>query len=255
MNKCGGVFTSSEIPDLDWEKQGGMIPAIVQDKKDGVVQMVGWMTPEALEKTIETGNVTFWSRTRNELWTKGETSGNFLRLDSLTKDCEGGDTLVVTAEPAGPTCSEGNRSCFDGLDDEGRPKTFVGDVALRQSLWALGSEVEQIDATVDERVAQIQDETVRSYSLGLLRDPNKAAKKLGEEFLEFVQAVNREEVAAIEQELADLVFAALTFARANGKNVSFLKTIQVETFRNRAKRSGSDERFDLPPEGAQDGTL
>ena len=96
---------------LDFDKQGGLVPAIVQDHRTKEVLMVGFMNPEAWEKTVRTGMVTFWSRTRQTLWTKGETSGNFLRVQRLWIDCDQ-DTVLVEADPKGPTCHTGARSCF-----------------------------------------------------------------------------------------------------------------------------------------------
>lgn len=97
---------------LDWEKTGGMIPAIVQHVHTGQVLMQGYMTREALDKTLETGHVTFFSRSKNRLWTKGETSGHVLQLRAITTDCDN-DSLLVAADPIGPTCHRGCPSCFD----------------------------------------------------------------------------------------------------------------------------------------------
>ncbi len=96
---------------LDFSKIGGLIPAIVQDSKTLEVLMLGFMNEDALEKSIKTRKVTFWSRSRKEIWTKGETSGNFLFLDSSYIDCDN-DTVLIKATPNGPTCHTGNRSCF-----------------------------------------------------------------------------------------------------------------------------------------------
>lgn len=243
MRRHGGVFIPVDELEIDWKKQGGMVPAIVQDEADGTVLMVGWMDPPALETTLEKGLVSFFSRTRGVPWTKGETSGNTLGLVALAKDCEGGDTLLAVAKPAGPTCSEGNRTCFDGSE-----KQIVGDVAGVRKQWALGGLVAQIDRTFDERVAQVPDESTKSYTLGLLRDPNKAAKKFGEEVLEYVQAVFEEGGGDPEEELADFVFGALTLARGRGKDVSLFRVLEILTERNQAKRAGSDERFVVPAE-------
>ena len=89
----------------------GLLPAIVQDGGNGEVLMLGYMNKEALERTLASGDVWFYSRSRQKLWHKGETSGSFLRLKSITKDCDG-DTLLIKAEPAGPVCHTGNRTCF-----------------------------------------------------------------------------------------------------------------------------------------------
>lgn len=96
---------------LDFEKMSGLIPAVVQDYKTNEVLMVGFMNEEAWKKTMKIGKVTFWSRTRNELWTKGETSGNFLFVKKVYVDCDA-DTILIKAEPKGPTCHTGKKSCF-----------------------------------------------------------------------------------------------------------------------------------------------
>jgi phosphoribosyl-AMP cyclohydrolase len=99
-----------EIPELHYDANG-LIPAIVQDEANGDVLMVGYMNAEALRRTLEKGLVTFWSRSRQEYWTKGETSGNFLELKSIHKDCDV-DALLVRVAPRGPVCHTGHRSCF-----------------------------------------------------------------------------------------------------------------------------------------------
>lgn len=96
---------------IDFAKMNGLIPAIIQDFKTGDVLMLGFMNKEAWEKTLKIGKVTFWSRTRNQLWTKGETSGNFLMVKKIYLDCDQ-DTVLFKVEPKGPTCHTGNRSCF-----------------------------------------------------------------------------------------------------------------------------------------------
>ncbi len=102
---------------LDFEKGDGLIPCVVQDEKDGAVLMVAWMNEEALSKTLETKKATFWSRSRNALWTKGETSGHFQLVKEIRKDCDG-DTLLLTVESIGPACHTGNRTCFYRTLDE-----------------------------------------------------------------------------------------------------------------------------------------
>ena len=98
----------------------GLIAAIIQDAETGEVLMVGYMNGESLKRTLTSGDVWFYSRSRQELWHKGETSGNFLRLKSITKDCDS-DTLLIKAEPTGPVCHTGNRTCFfQQLEDDDR---------------------------------------------------------------------------------------------------------------------------------------
>lgn len=97
--------------DLDFEKSEGLLPAIVQSAEDNEVLMLAYMNEEALKKTLETGKATFWSRSRQALWTKGETSGNFQHVVSIAKDCDG-DTLLLKVKSDGPACHTGNRTCF-----------------------------------------------------------------------------------------------------------------------------------------------
>ncbi|MBI1357252.1 MAG: phosphoribosyl-AMP cyclohydrolase [Acidobacteria bacterium] len=108
------------LNELDFDKTGGMIPAVVQDSGDGRVLMLGFMNREAFEKTVETGKVTFWSRSRNELWTKGGSSGHYLAVQRIEIDCDG-DTLLIQAESLGPgVCHNGYRSCFYRRLEDGR---------------------------------------------------------------------------------------------------------------------------------------
>jgi phosphoribosyl-AMP cyclohydrolase len=99
------------VPQLKYDDATGLIPAIVQDDADGTVLMLAYMNEESVRMTLEKGLVTFWSRSRQEYWTKGETSGNVLHLKSIRKDCDV-DALLVRAEPAGPACHTGERTCF-----------------------------------------------------------------------------------------------------------------------------------------------
>lgn len=109
LENCHGFTCYS---DLDFKKGGGLIPAIVQNAQTGQVLMLGYMNEEALDKTVKTKLVTFFSRDRQKLWTKGEESGNFLHVRAITCDCDK-DTLLVLARPDGPTCHKGTTSCFD----------------------------------------------------------------------------------------------------------------------------------------------
>lgn len=118
---------------VDFEKMGGLVPAIVQDAETKTVLMLGYMNQEALDKTIETKKVTFWSRSRNELWTKGETSGNFLNLVSIESDCDN-DALLVKAHPDGPTCHLGTDTCWGGEREESRPLPLLPSGLHQQAL-------------------------------------------------------------------------------------------------------------------------
>ena len=103
---------------IDFEKMGGLVPAIIQDAMTKNVLMLGFMNEDAYQKTVDTGHVTFWSRTRQTLWTKGETSGNYLHVEGMYADCDS-DTLLILARPDGPTCHRGTVSCFDTPSEEG----------------------------------------------------------------------------------------------------------------------------------------
>jgi phosphoribosyl-ATP pyrophosphohydrolase/phosphoribosyl-AMP cyclohydrolase len=113
-----------QYDDFDVTKNGGLLPAIIQDARTGKVLMLGYMNREAFDRSCTEGRVTFWSRTRKCLWTKGETSGHFLHIQQMYKDCDN-DTLLITVIPDGPVCHRGTRSCFDTPDAEG----FLGELA------------------------------------------------------------------------------------------------------------------------------
>ena len=113
---------------IDFEKMGGLVPAIIQDATTKNVLMLGFMNEEAYEKTLATQHVTFWSRTRNTLWTKGETSGHFLNLVDMKIDCDN-DTLLVRVNPVGPTCHTGTDTCW-GEENEGNPLLFLSETSL-----------------------------------------------------------------------------------------------------------------------------
>jgi len=181
--------------ELDYDKVGGLIPAIVQEERTGQVLMLGYMNEEALAETQRTKKVTFFSRSKNRLWQKGETSGNFLELISLQKDCDS-DSLLVKVKPVGPTCHTGSYACF-GEEEFG--------------LGMLEKVIEQRwdSASTDESYVQ------RLKQKGV----KKIAQKVGEEGVEVAleaMTENREELIG---ELGDLLFHALVVMKA--KDVSF----------------------------------
>ncbi|MBA3536390.1 MAG: bifunctional phosphoribosyl-AMP cyclohydrolase/phosphoribosyl-ATP diphosphatase HisIE [Tatlockia sp.] len=178
---------------LDWQKMQGLIPAIIQNANNGEVLMLGYMNQEALQATLETRLVTFYSRSKQRLWTKGETSGHRLKLKSMSLDCDG-DSLLVQAIPQGPACHLGLSSCFQPA-----PLSQLG---FLESLIKL----------IEERSKQ--NETT-SYTAELLASGvNRCAQKVGEEAVETVIAAvskNREELI---NEAADLVFHLLVMLQA-----------------------------------------
>ncbi|BDY05452.1 bifunctional phosphoribosyl-AMP cyclohydrolase/phosphoribosyl-ATP diphosphatase HisIE [Ferrimonas sp. YFM] len=168
---------------IDWNKMNNLVPAVVQDHYSGQVLMLGYMNPEALAVTLESGKVTFYSRSKDRLWTKGESSGNVLSLVSIGTDCDN-DAILVQATPAGPTCHLGNTSCFNDLDNQ----PFLGKLA--QVVAA------RRDADPDS-----------SYTAKLLAgNPRRVAQKVGEEGVEVALAAATNDRENLLDETADLLY-------------------------------------------------
>ena len=184
---------------LDWAKGGGLLPAIVQHRFSGTVLMLGYMDRAALAQTLQSGKVTFYSRSRQRLWTKGESSGHFLLLDSLHADCDN-DTILVLAAPQGPTCHRGTASCF-------------GDAAVAELGFL---------AALDALVAQRERERpAGSYTTKLFdAGTRRIAQKVGEEGVETALAAVAQDAAALTGEAADLVFHLLVLLRARGLDLA-----------------------------------
>ena len=185
--------------DLDAVRYGerGLVPVIAQDARTGLVLMVAWANREALAKSLETGELHFWSRSREGIWRKGETSGNVLRLRSLHLDCDA-DTVLAFVDPAGPACHTGEATCFGDL-----PETDASANVIIDELWAI----------IEER-ARTRPEG--SYTTRLLADENLRLKKLGEETTELVVALARAPSERIPEEAADLVYHLLVALRGAG---------------------------------------
>lgn len=177
---------------LDWDKQGGLLPAIVQDAATLRVLMLGYMDRAALQNTLDTRRVTFHSRSKQRLWTKGESSGHFLDLVSIETDCDG-DSLLVRARPNGPTCHLGRTSCFP---------------------TAPGNFLAELDALVDARYRERPADryTTKLFDGGLRR----IAQKVGEEGVETALAAVVQDDAALCGEAADLLFHLQVLLRARG---------------------------------------
>ena len=171
----------------------GLIPAIVQHVRSGEVLMLGYMNEAALAETQASGLVTFWSRSRSELWQKGATSGNLLRLVEIRQDCDG-DALLVLAEPAGPTCHTGARSCF------GRTLADEPSAAARPASAVLA----QLADLIERRK---QEQTEGSYTVKLLNGgPERIGKKVGEEATEVVIGAMKGDPNELAYETADLLY-------------------------------------------------
>lgn len=190
-----------EIKDLDFGKNpDGLIPVVVQDYATLKVLMLGYVNAEALDRTLESGRMTFYSRTRRCLWTKGETSGNFLTVREMLADCDK-DTLLVKAEPSGPVCHTGSVSCFRTDDDEGFIRELQEVIRKRKSERPEGSY------------------TVKLFDKGV----NKIAQKVGEEAVETViEAVAHNDPAMI-YEASDLIYHLLVLLVDRGLSISDLE--------------------------------
>ncbi len=180
---------------LDFKKMEGLIPVVVQDDLSGKVLMLGYMNEEALAKTQESGRVTFFSRSKNRLWTKGETSGNFLEIISMQADCDG-DAILVKARPLGPVCHTGADTCF------------------QESNTSQTAFIDQLRAIIKDRKA---NPTEGSYTASLFaKGINKLAQKVGEEAVELVIEAKDDHKELFLGEAADLLFHYLVLLEAKG---------------------------------------
>lgn len=200
MNENPPIETTAlDIESLAWEKQSGLLPAIVQDADSRRVLMLGYMSREALARTIESGQVTFYSRSKQRLWTKGESSGHVLTLVGLETDCDN-DTVLVQARPQGPTCHLGTVSCFPNA-----PGDVLGD----------------LDALIAKRAIDLPagSYTTKLFESGIKR----IAQKVGEEGLETALAAVVEDDDALLGEAADLLYHLIVLLRARGLDLDAVK--------------------------------
>nr|MDP2498926.1 bifunctional phosphoribosyl-AMP cyclohydrolase/phosphoribosyl-ATP diphosphatase HisIE [Candidatus Palauibacterales bacterium] len=209
----------------------GLAPAVVQDVRTGRVRMLAYMNREALDRTRETGRVTFWSRSREELWEKGETSGNWLEARSIELDCDG-DALLVRAVPHGPTCHTGRESCFDTR--ELWRADGDGDVDA-----AAGAGGERLSAILAELLEVVEERDRRrpegSYTVELLEGgPEAAGRKVAEEGLEVALAAASEPGRA-DEESADLLYHLLVLWRTLGLDAGDVARVL------QGRRPGSDD--------------
>jgi phosphoribosyl-ATP pyrophosphohydrolase/phosphoribosyl-AMP cyclohydrolase len=192
---------------LDWGKSDGLLPVVVQHWQTGEVLMLGYMNADALARTQESEKVTFYSRSKQHLWTKGELSGHFLALKSIHADCDD-DTLLVQAQPQGPTCHTGTTSCF-------------GD-AVRPPLGFLA----ELDALVAQRCVERPE---GSYTTSLFESGTRhIAQKVGEEGVETALAAVAQSDAELVGEAADLVFHLTVLLRARGLGLDNVSRVLAE---------------------------
>lgn len=184
---------------IDFDKMGGLVPAIIQDSVTKNVLMLGFMNEEAYQKTIDTKKVTFWSRTRNCLWTKGETSGNYLNLVDIRLDCDN-DTLLVKVHPQGPTCHLGTDTCW-GEDNSLNPILFLS----------------ELQNFIDKRHQEMPE---NSYTTSLFKKGiNKMAQKVGEEATETIIEATNGTNEQLVYESSDLLYHLIVMLTAKGLSI------------------------------------
>jgi len=186
---------------LDFEKMGGLVPAIIQDNNTSKVLMLGFMNEEAFNKTRETGKVTFYSRTKQRLWMKGETSGNTLTVVSIASDCDN-DTLLIKAIPAGPVCHTGADTCFDDKNEE--------DIMFLKFLQDF----------IDRRHKEMPE---GSYTTSLFKSGvNRMAQKVGEEAVETVIEATNGTDDRLVYEASDLIYHLIVLLTSKGLRIEDL---------------------------------
>lgn len=189
---------------IDFSKENGLVPVIVQDTDSLKVLMLGYMNEEALKKTKDSGLVTFYSRSKERLWTKGETSGNFLHVNDILLDCDN-DTILIKASPDGPVCHTGSDTCFNEKNK--------GNTAFLDYLMSV----------IEERH---ENPTEKSYTSSLFKKGiNKIAQKVGEEAVELVIEAKDHNDDLFKNEAADLLFHYLVLLKA--KEIPFEEVIEV----------------------------
>jgi phosphoribosyl-ATP pyrophosphohydrolase/phosphoribosyl-AMP cyclohydrolase len=200
---------------MDFEKLNGLVPAIIQDAATATVLMLGFMTSEALEKTRAEGKVTFFSRSKNRLWTKGEESGNFLYVVDILEDCDQ-DTLLIKATPAGPVCHTGSDTCFKEANRFSGHQDGIGFISQLQQL-------------IHNRRVEMPE---GSYTTTLFKNGiNKIAQKVGEEAVELVIESKDNNDKLFLNEAADLVYHLLVLLSAKGFDIKDVNAVLEQRHR------------------------
>lgn len=194
--------------DIDFEKCGGLVPAIIQDADTKQVLMLGYMNREAYEETLQKGLVTFWSRSRQCLWTKGETSGNVLHLVSIKNDCDG-DTLLIRVHPEGPTCHTGTDTCW-GEENKQNPLMFLS----------------ELSDFIEKRHREMPE---GSYTTSLFQDGlNRMAQKVGEEALELVIEATNGSDDRLLYEGSDMLYHLIVLLTSKGLRIEQMAEELIE---------------------------
>ncbi len=183
---------------IDFDKMNGIVPAIIQDDKTLKVLMLGFMNEEAYKKTVETGKVTFWSRTKQRLWTKGETSGNFMEVVSITNDCDN-DTLLVKVNPTGPVCHTGADTCWNEVNDN--PIMFLT----------------ELQRFINQRHNEMPE---GSYTTSLFKEGlSRMTQKVGEEAVELVIESMKGDNERLIYEASDLFYHLIVLLTSKGLSI------------------------------------
>ena len=190
---------------IDFVKGNGLVPVVIQDNNTLQVLMVGYMNEEALKKTSEEKKVTFFSRSKNRLWTKGETSGNYLYVEEILTDCDN-DSILIKVDPAGPVCHTGSTACF-------------GDETSKGFIY-------ELEAIINQRIENnITDSyTNKLYKKGI----NKVAQKVGEEAVELIIESNDNNIELFRNEAADLLYHLLILFKSKGVNLQSIEEVLKE---------------------------
>ena len=209
----------NKINNIDFEKGDGLVPVIIQHTWTLKVLMLGYMNKEAWEKTCETLKVTFYSRSKNRLWTKGETSGNYLHVDDCMIDCDK-DTILIWANPDGPTCHLGFNSCFDNCVDNSAGNNIRADISLI--------------ATLEDKLINRRDnaDVNESYTAKLLNGPVvKAAQKVGEEGVEVALAASCQSDDDLLNESADLLYHLIIVLLHRGLEMKDVVEVLIKRYK------------------------
>jgi phosphoribosyl-AMP cyclohydrolase / phosphoribosyl-ATP pyrophosphohydrolase len=187
---------------IDFSKGNGLVPIVIQDSNTLQVLMVGYMNEEAFEKTKKENIVTFFSRSKNRLWTKGETSGNYLKVKEISADCDS-DSILIKVDPAGPVCHTGSTSCF-------------GDETAKGFIY-------ELEHVIDQRIRNNSEESYTNnlYKKGI----NKIAQKVGEEAVELVIEAKDNNIDLFKNEAADLIYHLLILLKTKGVTLESIEEV------------------------------
>ena len=196
---------------IDFSKGNGLVPVVIQDNNTLQVLMVGYMNEEAFEKTINEKRVTFFSRSKNRLWTKGETSGNYLYVEEILSDCDN-DSILIKVKPAGPVCHTGSTACFG----EETAKGFIY----------------ELEKVITQRILNDADDsyTNKLYKKGI----NKVAQKVGEEAIELIIEARDNNIDLFKNEAADLLYHFMILLKTKGINLQSVEEVLEKRHKKQA---------------------